>query len=219
MRKYSKRSLIALVASLSALAALTVGGAGSAIAGSESASSSAAAEAGEPKAEPARRRGRRGPRGRRGARGAQGDPGPQGPPGQQGPPGPPGQSNPGAGGVQKVLMQASGPVPLSDLLVVNGHRIQGACVAGFPELRSQTNADNAVVKGLGDGAGTKNYTEDDDFDVGDSLTHTNANTNDSAIFNLTYKSFGGAVSTAVLGIEAFPSGFDCGIFGTANGVG
>lgn len=114
-------------------------------------------------------------------------------------------------------MQASGPTAAADLAVINGHRIRGSCNGGFPVLQSQTNTDNAVVKGLGDTAGTKFYTESDDFDIGATLTHTNANTQDSTIFNLTYVSFGGSVSTAVLGVEASPVGFDCVIFGTAHG--
>lgn len=113
-------------------------------------------------------------------------------------------------------MQASGAAPVVDLVTVNGHVIKGGCTGGFPELRSQTTVDNSTVKGLGDGSGTKNYTEDDDFDIGDTVTHTNANTNDSAVFNLTYLALSGNVATAVLGVEAFPPGFDCTIFGTAT---
>ena len=115
-----------------------------------------------------------------------------------------------------MLLQASGPAAVTDLLAVNGHRIQGGCTGGFPELRSQTQTDNSVVKSLGDGAGTKFYTEDDDFDVGDTVIHTNANTNDSAVFNLTYTSLNGMVATTMLGVEASPVGFDCLIFGTST---
>ena len=68
---------------------------------------------------------------------------------------------------------------------------------------------------LGDGAGNKFYTEDNNFDVGDTVTHTNANTQTNSIFNLTYATLAGDVVTAVLGVESTPVGFDCEIFGTA----
>ena len=170
---------------------------------------------------------RRGPRGKRGKtgkpgpigpigpRGPQGPGGSQGPQGPQGPQGVQGVQGPAGGGL-RVLMQASGPSPVTELISVGSHRILGGCTAGFPELRSQTTVDNATVKGLGDGTGAKNYTEDDDFDIGDTLTHTNGTTNDSAVFNLTYATLAGAVDTEVIGVEAFPPGFDCIIYGTAT---
>ena len=116
-------------------------------------------------------------------------------------------------------MQTSGPTAVSDLIVVNGQRIQGGCTAGNPEMRSQTTVDNAVVKGLGDGSGTKFYSEDDDFDIGQTVQHTNATTQDNAIFNLVYTTLNGKVATSVLGVEASPTGFDCEIFGTVTRAG
>ncbi len=113
-------------------------------------------------------------------------------------------------------MQASGPAPLVDLATIRGQRIQGGCTGGFPVLRSQTNIDNASVKGLGDGAGADFYTEDDNFDIGDTVTHTNAATQDSAVFNLTYLTLSGDVVTTVLGVESAATGFDCVIYGTAS---
>ena len=160
-------------------------------------------------------RGPRGLRGLRGLRGAAGTAGPAGPAGTAGPAGATGAAGPAGAGL-RVLLQASGPAAITDLLVVKGHKIQGGCTAGSPELRSQTNTDNAVIHALGDGAGAKFYTEDDDFDIGQTVTHTNATTNDSAIFNLAYVSFTGDVATTMLGVEASPVGFDCLIFGTAT---
>ena len=84
-------------------------------------------------------------------------------------------------------------------------------------LRSQTTVDNATVKALGDGAtANKFYTEDDNFDVGDTVIHTNANTQDSAIFDLTYVSLTGEVVVSTLGVESAAPNFDCLIFGTAT---
>jgi len=160
-------------------------------------------------------RGPRGAQGPAGAQGLQGAPGAQGAQGPAGPAGPQGVPGPAGGGL-RVLLQASGPAPVADLLVVNGHRIQGGCTGGNPELRSQTQSDNAAVKGLGDGAGAKFYTEDDNFDIGDTQTHTNTTTQDSAIFNLVYTSLAGQVATTVLGVESTATGFDCLIFGTAT---
>jgi hypothetical protein len=140
--------------------------------------------------------------------------GPVGPQGPQGEPGPAGGT--GGGSTLRVLMQSTGDTPIADLLAVNGHRIQGGCQGNNPVLRSQTSIDNSIVKGLGDGTGAKNYTEDDNFDVGDTVTHTNAATQTNSIFNLTYATLAGDVVTAVLGVESNPVGFDCEIFGTAT---
>lgn len=143
----------------------------------------------------------------------QGATGPQGP---QGEPGPPGGTGTGGGSTLRVLMQSTGDTPVADLAAVNGHRIQGGCSGGNAVLRSQTSIDNSIVKALGDGTGAKNYTEDDNFDVGDTTTHTNAATQTNAIFNLTYATLAGDVVTAMLGVESTPVGFDCEIFGTAT---
>ena len=143
----------------------------------------------------------------------EGDTGPAGAQGPQGEPGPAGGS--GGGSTLRVLMQSTGDTPVADLLAVNGHRIQGGCSGGNAVLRSQTSVDNSIVKGLGDGAGNKFYSEDDNFDVGDTELHTNVNTQTNAIFNLTYATLAGDVVTAMLGVESAPVGFDCEIFGTA----
>jgi hypothetical protein len=145
----------------------------------------------------------------------QGATGPQGPQGPQGEPGPAGGG--GAGSTLHVLMQSTGDTPIADLLSVNGWRLQGGCQASQPVLRSQTLVDNSIVKGLGDGAtANKRYSEDDNFDVGDTVTHTDANTQSNSIFNLTFATLAGDVATAVLGVESTPVGFDCEIFGTAT---
>ena len=148
---------------------------------------------------------------RRTVDGLRGATGPQGP---QGEPGPAGGT--GGGSTLRVLMQSTGDTPVADLVVVNGHRIQGGCTAGNAVLRSQTSVDNSIVHALGDGAGTKRYTEDDNFDVGDTITHTDAQTQSNSIFNLTYATLAGDVVTAMLGVESNPVGFDCEIFGTAT---
>jgi hypothetical protein len=143
--------------------------------------------------------------------------GPAGPQGPQGEPGPAGGTGTGGGSTLRVLMQSSGDTPNVDLLAVNGLRIQGGCQANQPVLRSQTSIDNSIVKALGDGAtANKFYSEDDNFDVGDTTLHTNANTQTNSIFDLTFATLAGDVVTAVLGVESNPVGFDCEIFGTAT---
>ena len=137
--------------------------------------------------------------------------GPQGPQGEPGPPGGTGTS----GSTLRVLMQSSGDTPIADLLSVSGWRLQGGCQGNNPVLRSQTTIDNSIIHGLGDGAGTKFYSEDDNFDVGDTRVHTDAQTQSNSIFNLTYATLAGDVATAVLGVESTPVGFDCEIWGTA----
>src|SRR5687767_7102008 len=114
-------------------------------------------------------------------------------------------------------MQSTGDTPVADLLAVNGHRIQGGCQGNEPVLRSQTSVDNSLVKALGDGAtANKRYSADNNFDVGDTVVHTDANTQTASIFNLTYATLAGDVVTAMLGVESTPVGFDCEIFGTAT---
>jgi len=147
-------------------------------------------------------------------KGQTGPAGPAGPQGPQGEPGPAGGT--GGGSTLRVLLQTSGDAPITDLLSINGHKIQGGCQGGNPVLRSQTTVDNSTVKGLGDGAGNKFYTESDNFDVGTTVIHTNANTQDSAVFNLTYVSLAGEVVTSILGVESAAPNFDCLIFGTAT---
>ncbi len=144
----------------------------------------------------------------------EGEQGPAGPQGPQGEPGPAGGT--GGGSTLRVLLQTSGDAPIADLLSVNGQRLQGGCQGGNPVLRSQTSVDNATVHALGDGAGTKFYTESDNFDVGTTVIHTNANTQDSAIFDVTYVSLSGDVVVSTLGIESQAPNFDCLIFGTAT---
>ncbi len=82
----------------------------------------------------------------------------------------PGGTGTGGGSTFRVLMQSTGDTPVADLLAVNGHRIQGGCTGGNVVLRSQTSVDNSIVKGLGDGAGNKFYSEDNNFDVGDTVS-------------------------------------------------
>ena len=140
--------------------------------------------------------------------------GPAGPQGPQGPPGPAGGS--AGGGTLKVLLQASGTTAVADLLAINGQRLQGGCEAGRPVLRSQTTVDNGAIRSIAENNANTFYSNDNNFDIGDTVNHLNANTDTDSIVNVAFVSFTGDVVTELLGVTANPTGFDCLIHGTAS---